>query len=182
MLGVCAGDAPQRDQVALSHLCELTVRTRRRLRADGTRTAVSFSLRDTRRAPAPTGRLARGLSGSRPAPRRSPRRAAGAAPPTSWPSRFSAAFTGIGLIVTPSDVDERLQLLVDRARGLDVALLVEADHLLHAPRDEVAVDDDAADAADLEERVDEVVAARVERRARSRRRCAAPGRAPRSPA
>src|SRR5215203_7472937 len=59
-------------------------------------------------------------------------------------------------------VDQGLELVVDLPCAVGVALVVEPDHLLDAARDEVAVDDDAAHAADLQEGVDEVVAARVQ--------------------
>ena len=55
-----------------------------------------------------------------------------------------------------------LQLVVD-APGLDVVSgLVQPDHLLHLRADDVRVHADTAGAADLEERVDEVVVARVQ--------------------
>ena len=48
------------------------------------------------------------------------------------------------------------------ARAAWSPLLVERDQLLHACCDEVGIDEDAADSAELEERVEQVVAARVE--------------------
>ena len=59
-------------------------------------------------------------------------------------------------------VDRRHELLVERARAVDVALPVAAHHLLHLRADDVRVHADAARAADLEEREDEVVVAGVE--------------------
>ena len=67
----------------------------------------------------------------------------------------------------------RRHLLVEPPRAVDVAVLVAPDHLLRLRPPDVRVHADAADAAELEEREDEVVVARVEVEAEARR-CAAP--------
>ena len=83
-------------------------------------------------------------------------------PPTSWPSRLSAALIGDRVRDDLQEVVGRLQLVVYAPRLDVVSGLVQADHLLHLRADDVRVHADTADAADLEERVDEVVVARVE--------------------
>src|SRR6188508_1556039 len=59
-------------------------------------------------------------------------------------------------------LDRRPELLVERAGTVDVALAEAGDHLLHPRSDDMRVHAHAADPADLEERQDEIVVARVE--------------------
>ncbi len=94
-------------------------------------------------------------------------------PPTSCPSRFSADLIAIGLPTTRSSSIDGLELPVERARRLVLAGLPEPDQLLHLRPDDVRVHADPADAAELEERQDQVVVARVEVEPESRR-CASP--------
>ena len=61
-----------------------------------------------------------------------------------------------------NELDRRRELPVERTRAIVVARLPEPDELLHLWTDDVRVHADAADAAELEERQDEVVVARVE--------------------
>jgi hypothetical protein len=56
----------------------------------------------------------------------------------------------------------RLELVIDPLRAVRVAVSEALDHLLHLRPDHVCVDADAAAAADLEERIDDVVVARIE--------------------
>src|SRR5213596_3622119 len=56
----------------------------------------------------------------------------------------------------------RLELVVDPLRALRISLAEAPDHLLHLRSDHVRVNANAAAAADLEERVDDVVVTRVE--------------------
>src|SRR6266545_7459722 len=67
---------------------------------------------------------------------------------------------GIGLDL--EQLESRLELLVDAARRLDVALAESTDHLLHLRPDDVRVNADTADAPELEEWEDEIVVPRVE--------------------
>ena len=59
-------------------------------------------------------------------------------------------------------LDRRGELLVESPRSLDVTRAVEPNELLHLRADDVRVDADAAHAAELEEREDEIVVARVQ--------------------
>ena len=68
----------------------------------------------------------------------------------------------IGFADDPEQLDRRRQLPVERARGVVLAGVPEPDQLLHPGADDVRVDADAADSAELEEREDQVVVARVE--------------------
>ena len=63
-------------------------------------------------------------------------------PPTSWPSRFSAALTGIGLEVMNSAVEDVAQRRVDLR-----ALVGLVEHPPHLVADDVRGDADAAGAA-----------------------------------
>src|SRR3954469_17813771 len=67
---------------------------------------------------------------------------------------------GVGLDL--EQLQSRLDSLVDAARRLDVALSESVDHLPDLRADDMSVNADAADAAELEEREDEVVVAGVE--------------------
>jgi len=67
---------------------------------------------------------------------------------------------GVGLHL--QQLVNRFELLVDLSRRLGVALAEEANHGLDAGPDDVRVHADAADAAELEEREDEVVVPRVQ--------------------
>ena len=60
------------------------------------------------------------------------------------------------------EVDRGAQPLVELARTVDVARTEEPDHLLHLRPDDMRVHADAAEAADLEEREDDVVVARIQ--------------------
>ena len=60
------------------------------------------------------------------------------------------------------ELDRRRELAVERPRRLVLACVPEPDQLLHLRADDVRVHADAADAAELEERQDQVVVARVE--------------------
>src|SRR5581483_4695176 len=60
------------------------------------------------------------------------------------------------------EVEGRRHLVVQAPRAVDVALLEAADHLLRLRPPDVRVDADAADAAELQEREDQVVVARIE--------------------
>src|SRR5262249_9124124 len=60
------------------------------------------------------------------------------------------------------EVDRRAQLLVQRARGFDITGAEQPDHLLHLRADDMRVHANAAEAADLQEREDDVVVSGVE--------------------
>ena len=78
-------------------------------------------------------------------------------PPTRWPSMFSAALTGIGLVVTPMRLPDVLQARVDLG-----ALVGLVDHAAHLVADHVAGHEDAAEAADVERAGEDLVVAGVE--------------------
>ena len=84
-------------------------------------------------------------------------------PPTRCPSSASAALIGIGLIVTDSASSSGRELGVARGRLVDLAGGDEVAEPANLAADEVRGDADAAAAADLEERQQEVVVARVQR-------------------
>ena len=129
---------------------------------DGERGEHLVAARHLRGAPARAGRAARGSR----APRRARRASASTSgrrwPPTSWPRRFSAHLIAIGFATTRSrSIDGASSSSSARAPSTSPSRIAPH-HLLHLRPDDVRVDADAAEAAELEEREDEVVVARVE--------------------
>ena len=83
-------------------------------------------------------------------------------PPTSCPSRFSAALIAIGFGATrSSSIEGASSRSSARAPSCSPAFQSRISSFTCGP-DDVRVDADAADAAELEERHDQVVVARVE--------------------
>src|ERR687898_2109102 len=62
----------------------------------------------------------------------------------------------------PQELDRRAKLAIERPRRVVLTLAPEPDQLFHLGPDDVRVDADAAPPAELEERQDQVVVARVE--------------------
>src|SRR6266511_2261404 len=73
-------------------------------------------------------------------------------------SRFDRDGVGLDL----QQLVDRFELLIDLSRRLGVALAKSADHGLHPQPDDVRVNADASDRAELEKREDQVVVPRVE--------------------